>query len=293
MANIKQYLPYLYKDVKETDALTYSEELLFDELADAILVGHNNQFITTADIDGISAYETVFGIMPTLTETLEFRRQRLLNRLSTASAFTMKYLVSRLDNIIGAGKYNMYMDVDQPYTLVVESSAEGQDWYQELLITINSVKPANILFINKPLVSSQILANESISYSERLWNYKLGVSWELGLLPFVSYHDQGEVKSMATSSIKSELLNDIAGYTANDVAKVRVNGSLIINSGITKITNGNTVNIQYVIPLTDSIPQVTQIELLDADDKVLTAAPVYIPALTDLTLKHTIQVKEG
>lgn len=293
MASLKQYLPSIYRDIQETDAITESEDILFDELARAILLCQDNSFIATAGEIGIARYEDLLGIIPTPTQTLQFRRERLLNRFSSSQVFTMRTLESLLNSSIGVGTWEAYMDENQPYTLVVESSASNQEWYEELLITINSSKPANIVFINKPLVNSQLSAGESISYSERLWNYRLGTRWELGALPFVSYHNKGEHKGMTTPSIQPALLNDLAAYTAADVKKVRVNGSVVIIQGITTKTDGNIATIEYVIPHTDSIPQVTQIELLDANDRVLTKAPVYIPAITDLTLKHTIKVKEG
>lgn len=292
MANLKQYLPSIYEDVVETDALTASEEKLFDELAARILEVEHNNFIVTAQERGVKQYEDLLGIVKSPSDTLEFRRQRLLNRFAATQVFTMKSLKNKLDSILGVGSYSVYMDTEQDYTLVVESSAENQAWYHELLVTINNSKPANIVFINKPLLNAYISTGESISYSERLWNYKVG-NWDLGALPFVSYHPRGEVKTVSTSSIQTELLNDIASYTANDIAKVRVNGTDIITTGITATPVGNKLTVEYTIPQNENRQSITQIELLDADNKVLTSAPVYIPALSDLTMKHTIEVREG
>lgn len=292
MSNIEQYLPNIYKGITETDTITRVENGLFDELLQNLVIGKNNQFILTANERGITEYENIAGIISKPSDDLDFRRRRVLNRFSTNQLFTFNVLKSKLDSIIGVGAWNAYIDYDN-YTLYVESSASDQAWYNELLITINNGKPANIVFVNIPLISAYIKANETVSYSQRLWNYKLGTTWSLGELPFASIHNIGEIKMSSTPSIKSELLNNLANYTVNDIAKVRVNGSYIVSTFTEKITNNNIATVQYVIPIDSGITQVDKIELLDSDDNVLTESKVYVPLLTDLIMKHTLSVLEG
>lgn len=292
MSTLNKYLPSIYKDIRETDVLLERENVLFDELANLLLTGRNSLFIKTANADAIAEYEKLVNIIPNPTEDLEFRRQRLLNRFSTAQPFTMKTLASKLDSIIGAGNWEAYMDEHDPYTLIIESSAENQSWYQELIITVNNSKPANIVFVNRPLISGHIAVNETVSYSKLIWNYKLGSSWNLGVLPFISAHEQGEIKGMSAQSIKPELLTDITTYTLSDIAKARINGSLVITNLI-KASQNNVLSVEYTVPQSSGIVSVEKIELLDAENTVLTEATVFVPVLTDLELKHTIQVKEG
>lgn len=292
MSNLKTYLPSIYNEVEEMDVITNVEDELFDDLVNTLLNSKNNQFIITADSAGIARYEDILGISSTNDEDLEFRRQRVLNRFSTTQVFTKKSLQQKLDSILGVNNYTLNIDYTN-YTLTIESSAENQGWYHEILVTINNSKPANIVFINKPTVVHNIKVNESIDYSQRLWNYKLGTTWNLGILPFVSIHYIGESKMSSTPSISQELLNDLAQATSSDVAKVRINGQYLITTFTKKQNDENVVTIEYTVPTSLGTAEINRIELLDESDKVLTDSSIYVPLLEDVVLKHTIAVREG
>ena len=106
-----------------------------------------NQFILTADEQGIAAYEERLGILPDLaTEDLEFRRLRLLNRNQTKPPFTLEYLQERLDDLLGESGYLLTMDYPN-YTLSMELSLDDAKLYKEIALTISSVKPANIVSV--------------------------------------------------------------------------------------------------------------------------------------------------
>jgi len=293
MSNLKNYLPNIYKDVLETDELTSTEDLLFKDLSNETEKVRNNQFVLTSDIDGIEQYEKMLGIIANpAIEDIEFRRNRIINRISMTFPFTFPFLKKRLDEIIGVGKWEAYMDYAN-YTLYIESSAANQMWFHEVLVTINKLKPANIVFINKPSIIEDILVSEKINLLEVTFNYRLGTSWILGLKPFISLENMGVIKTANVPSIKQEMLNDIAEFTSSDIAKVRVNESLIITDFIIKESTQNIVTIEYQIALESGITEVTKIELLDVMDNVLTESLVYVPILEAIILTHTIQIKEG
>ena len=96
-----------------------------------------------------------------------------------------------------------------------------------------------------------------------------------------------------TPSIKSELLNDLASYTNSEISKVRINGSYEITSFTEKVSSNNIVTVQYIIPISSGITQVTKVELINTDGVVITESAVYVPLLTDLIMKHTMMVSEG
>ena len=62
MSDLKQYLPWLYKDVVEMDALMDTEDSLFSKLMDEYIRGRNNQYILTADEYGIRIFEDIINI---------------------------------------------------------------------------------------------------------------------------------------------------------------------------------------------------------------------------------------
>ena len=293
MSNPKQYLPWIYNNVREMDELMATEQLSLNELEAVISKWWANQYIPIADEDGIKVYEDQIGIIANpATEDLEFRRRRLLNRYSLQPPFTMRYLRIKLDEIIGVGKWNAWVD-NEAFTLYIESSAENQNWFSEVSITINSIKPANIIFINKPTVYHTLLENETVLKKAMIWNYRLGTQWVLGQKPFLSYAGEEVVVLASTPSITDEMLNKMATFTASEIKSVRINKSYSINSFVTKQASRNVITIEYDVQTSSGITSITQIELLDAGGKVLTNNMVYIPLAEGVRLKHTILVKEG
>jgi hypothetical protein len=293
VSDIKQYLPNIYDAILEFEGLIASENTLFDNLDTETEKVRDNQYVLTADIDGIIAYEKMLNIIPKpTTETIEFRRQRIINRLSMVPPFTFRFLKQRLDEIIGVDRYTASIDYPN-YTLYIESSAENQEWFHEILVTVTKLKPANIVFINKPLVHEEIRAGESINLTQVNFNYRLGSTWILGLKPFTSLDDMGVIKVTTTPSIKQDLLNHLATFTASDIAGVRINGTFMVPAFITKVAVNNLVTVEYEISETDGIPEITQIELLDSEGAVLVDSAVYVPILERVILKHNILIKEG
>ena len=293
MSNLKNYLPNIYKDVLETDELTGTEDLLFQDLNSETEKVRNNQFVLTSDVDGIEQYEKMLNIIPNpSTESIEFRVDRIINRLSMTPPFTFPFLKKKLDEIIGAGKWEAYIDYAN-YTLYVESSTVNQIWFHEILVTINRLKPVNIVFTNKPFVAAKIHVSENINLTQVSFNYRVGTTWVLGQKPFTSLENMGVIKMASVPSIKQEMLNNIAEFTSSDIAKVRVNESLIITDFTIKESNLNIVTIEYQIALESGITEVTKVELLDVADNILTESLVYVPILESIILKHTIQIKEG
>lgn len=293
MSSLTIYAPNIYSDIVEMQALLGAEDEEFNILADEMETFKNNQYITTADVDGIVLFENQLGIIadPSI-ETLEFRKARLINRLSTSTPFTYFFLVERLNNIIGENLYILSINYSD-YELVIESSAEDQTWFHEIRVTINSIKPANMVFINRPLVTDTIYANEQINLTDIQYNYKLG-SWELGLKSFYSSDDKGVIKVAGVSSVQSALLNDLAVCTINDIDNVLINGVYEVSTFETKTAVGGVATIEYYVDaITSGISEITTIAIRKADNSILTSASVYIPLEESVLLKHLITVMEG
>lgn len=293
MADLRQYLPSVYENNTHMHSITDTEEVILDELNELVSQEKDNLFILTAGLSGIERYEEILGIKVNPgTEDLEFRRQRVLSRYSMSPPFSMEYLKEKLDSTLGVDKYLLHLDSSN-YTLYVESSAENQSWYQEILVMMNRIKPANIVFINTPLIPASIMTTEQINASAYQWNYKLGVSWKLGDKSFASLNELGVIKLASTNSITDKLLNNLATFTASDITKVRINGEHIITEFKTKTVADNVVTIEYNVFTDIGVNTISLVELLDSNSNVLTSATVYVPLVEDVMLKHTLIVKEG
>ena len=285
------FVPHIYKDVTEMDAIIDAEQRQLSSAQTEASQAFANTFVLTANYEGVEMFEMMLGIIsdPT-TESLEFRRQRVLNRITLAPPFTFRFLKKKLDDIIGKGAWNAYVDFNN-YTLYVESSVVDQQWFNELRITINRIKPCNLVFINKPLITADVVANETIASAVKHYNYILG-QWRLGQKPFVSIGAEEVVKLPNVKSINPNLLTDVATFSATDIVSVRLNGSVRLSNFITKAGQGAATVVEYEVKPSQAT-EITQIELLGTGDRVLTSSAVYIPVTEGAICKHTINFKEG
>ena len=161
---------------------------------------------------------------------------------------------------------------------------------RQVLYTINKIKPAHIVFINKPLTVTGMTLDEQVELTDIEWNYKLG-AWGLGLLPFATSEIKEVLVVPAQDSIQESLLNSTAGCIINTVASARVNGTTVITS-LTKEAQGNTAVIQYTVT-EEQAQEVTQLELLDGSGNVLTTSPVYVPISGEAVFTHKIPIEEA
>lgn len=287
----RELFPSVYDGVLEISVLAETDDVLLDQALAQLEQAQLNQFILTADEETIEVYEKMFSILANpSTESLEFRRERILNRMSLQPPFTMRWLQNKLDEIIGAGKWNAYVDYANR-TLYVESFVVNQLWFNELRITINRIKPCNLVFINKPLLIEDVLVRETVFTSAKHYNYVLG-HWQLGQKPFATIDPEEVIKLPSVKSIDNNLLTDVAAFSASDVAAVRLNGSVKITEFTTKEGQGTMTLIEYEVK-PEQASEITQIELLGTGDRVLTSSTVYIPVTEAVICKHTINFKEG
>ena len=242
------------------------------------------------DEGAVSEWEKIFGITADPeTETLDFRRARIINRLSMQPPYTLGFLYQKLDELIGKGRWEV--NVDYPnYTLYIKSSAINQSYAIEVAYTVNHIKPAHIVYINQPFLSEGLLLDESVNLTQLVYNYKLG-AWGLGVNPFVSEQDKGVIVLPEQRTVQAALLTDTANFVESDIASVRINGTTTI-SDITKSVSGSVVTVEYTVNSAQA-QTVTQIELLNSGGNVLTSASVYVPITDPATFTHSIPVQEA
>lgn len=288
---LSSYVPDIYKDIVEMDDIINSEQKLMNSIQEELLVAFANTFVLTANESGVIMFEKMLNIIANpRVEDLEFRRQRILNRVSISPPFTFRFLKNRLDEIIGKNKWRAYIDFEN-YTLYIESSATDQNWYYEVEYTVNRIKPCNIVFTNIPYTVSGVNMSEEISYATQKWRYRLG-SWRLGEFPFTTLDGGGIIKMSDIKSFGQALLNDTANFVSSDIAYVLINDSIRIDTFRTKQVDENVITVEYDV-MEHMTTLMTDIKLMNANDEVLSQTTVYVP-ITQLVIgKHTITVKEG
>lgn len=293
VVKMKRYFPRFYDGYVEIDAIIDTEDKAFEEIGVNFRRAINNQFIKLADEAGISAYEVLFDVIADpSTETLEERRDRLLNRVSVIPYYTTIFLRNRLDSLIGAGLYNLIINYDN-YTLYLESAAKNQLYYNEIAVLMSNIKPCNIVFINMPLVSQQIFVSEQVNVSKLTYNYVLGGQWKLGEKPFISYKDKGIIKGRSTNSMSSLMEAKYRQFTLSEITSVLINNTIRITTFLTKEEVNGEAIIEYIVPQQKQNIEVTNIKLLDKDGLICFESSVYVPVYEDTIMKHNIIIKEG
>lgn len=288
--NICKYYPHWFRRILDFQQLCRSEGEELRCLAEAMDQIHKNLFVQTMDEGTTAQWEAILRILPSPEEELDFRRLRVLNRLSLRPPFTLIFLREKLDLLFGPGNY--LVEVDYPnYTLYIEASVEDQRCFGEVSALLSIVKPCHIVYIARPRMDAGLKLAERVASGRLTYNYVLG-AWALGQKPFVSYLEQEVLKMETTASIRPALLEQTAGFVAGDVYAARINGELTITS-LTRSTAGSVGSVSYPVRR-DQVAAVEQVELLDRDGNVLTSCAVHLPLLEEVTsLRHSFTVKEG
>lgn len=287
-------LPPWYREVLDYQAICMAEQPTFEEYQTAMQQVLDNFFPLTMDISAVEQWESALRILadPTV-ESLEFRRQRIINRISTKPPFTLPFLYNKLDELVGKGMWSV--SIDYPgYTIYIERTAQSMNYTLELEWTINHIKPAHMAYVSRPYIDAVVAVAERVSYipndHSTQYNYKLG-TWVLGDQPFVSPEGEVVAKPESTPSVKPPMLADAAEAIMQNVFAVRVNGSSVITD-LQKSVAGSQV--QIIAAASQSIADViTKEELLDGLGNVLSSADVYIPVTSAVQLIYRITVREG
>lgn len=286
-----EQLPPWYREVLDYQQMCNTIGAQFALLAEEINRVADNFFLQTMDLETVQMWEGIFRIAANpATESLQFRRDRIINRISMRPPFTLRFLYQKLDELIGPGLWSVTVDYPN-YALYIESNVDGQGYSQELIYTINHIKPAHITFINSPVAMSGIVLSERVSEISYTWNYVLNGQWLLGQEPFADEEEVQVIKLPQTPSIQSALLTGIADFVSGDVAAARLNGSIMVES-INKSVSGSTLTITYQVTQAMTT-EITQVELLAADGTVLTSMAAYVPVTETAVIKHVIPVQEG
>jgi hypothetical protein len=107
---------------------------------------NKNNFITTADIEGILAYEKILGISADeINDDLELRRLRVINKLALRTPFTRIFLEQMLETIFGHGNWTLEID-PVALTMFMYVITDSPQIYNQTVSDIGDIVPANIEF---------------------------------------------------------------------------------------------------------------------------------------------------
>lgn len=181
-----EYLPDYYVDSKQMAALLMAQEIELNNIAAGILKQRDDMYVMTASAQSIRRREKMLRIQADpSTEPLEFRRKRIINRQSMKPPFTLRWLQEQLDRLIGPGLAVVSVDVQQ-FILYVTTNIENANLFKEVQHTVQSVKPANLVYQQNTSLNHKIGIKHITTRRDVTWNYKLDGSWKLGEKPFAT-----------------------------------------------------------------------------------------------------------
>ena len=93
------------------------------------------------------------------------------------------------------------------------------------------------------------------------------------------------------SSIQDSLLMATANFVSGDIQQARINQSISITS-LTKSVEDSTLTVTYMVEPSQTTA-INQVELLDANNNVLTSSIVYVPVSSPVVVKHVLPIEEG
>ncbi|MBD3917639.1 DUF2313 domain-containing protein [Paenibacillus sp. PR3] len=177
------YLPPFYKEIQDFVELSDTESMELESLAQAVQRLYADQFVTTSGAGAIERREAMLDIQASPSESLEFRRLRILNRYQTKPPFTAQYLQERINYIAGKGKAVVSVEPSL-YRLTVTTAIDDAPVFGEVERTIATLKPANMGYRQQTAIVDRIRLKARIVSYALARNTRLGTSWRLGATPF-------------------------------------------------------------------------------------------------------------
>ena len=164
---LKDLINRLYSDNIDMKAIIEAIQPELDMRSETLQGYSDDTFAKRATLDGILQWEIILGIVadPSI-EPLQFRRERVLNRLASNTPFTERALQSMMNNIMGADAWAYSLDYNN-YTLDIVSLRPGNNWVREVITTLESIMPANIVWtVNLYAVNWQAVNENYANWGE-------------------------------------------------------------------------------------------------------------------------------
>ena len=142
-SDLASLLPDRLGEVYELAVICAAAGQRIDEANLLISKAVDNNFITTADIDGILRWESILGVSSPLDQTMQARRDALISKLITRPPINLAVLKNIIQAYMGL---EVELSVDG-YT--VKASYRGQSRLEDLtplFVTVNQAIPADMLF---------------------------------------------------------------------------------------------------------------------------------------------------
>lgn len=144
MNRVRRNLPPIYDGIRDTDELSETVAIELDALDKAREQVENEQFIMTSSEKYIRIREKGWNIRadPT-TESLDFRRRRIITRQSTRLPITQRRVHEILNMLVGEGNYEEHLNIEKCEAVFIFEATDAAV-NSEIDYTLERMIPLNI-----------------------------------------------------------------------------------------------------------------------------------------------------
>ncbi|MBU5331406.1 YmfQ family protein [Anaerocolumna aminovalerica] len=164
------YLPPILQEIKEFKIITTCNDSENTELNICIDNLYKDQFIITTET-AIKRYESMLGIIPKGTDTLEDRRFRVLAIYNKQLPYTKTVLEQNLTTFCGEDGYKLIMDYANN-VLTVKIALTAKSMFDTVKNYLEGVIPMNLT------IDLSLLYNQWMMFEQYTWEHLEQYTWE-------------------------------------------------------------------------------------------------------------------
>lgn len=137
------YLPQFMQGYREMATIMETEQFEIDRLWLEAENALSDQFILEATENGVKRWESMLGISPKDTDTLDERKFRILTKLNQELPYTLRKLEQALTNLCGNGMFSVDVSAAE-YHVEIKLGLVNKNSYQEVVDVLKKMIPANM-----------------------------------------------------------------------------------------------------------------------------------------------------
>lgn len=212
MSRIHEYLPETLKDVIDLKLLNEDLDIELEQL-DGYITGIGKEVIVkSASLYGIEKWEKALGITPKDGDSLETRRFRVNNLLTSKLPYTYRWLIQKLTQITGSPS-GYTLNINQAdYAITIVLSGLDTNMMIEVQKQLRNAIPSNMVLEigGPPLVSADI----KVGMALRIGTKYVIKSAKTGLPAGKNLFDESKL-NLKTTEVDNKTCYEIAGINSS------------------------------------------------------------------------------
>lgn len=163
------YLPHFMQAYHEMQTIMETEQVEINRLWVEVENAMADQSILEATENGVKRWESMLGISPKDTDTLDERKFRILAKLNQELPYTLPKLEQALTNLCGIGNYSIKVN-SADYHVEVTLALSNRNDHEEVVNILEKMVPANMtqtvqLMYNRHDILSKFTYAEMTAYT--------------------------------------------------------------------------------------------------------------------------------